>query len=200
MLEALSTAIGELAAVTKRSTADTGTYAYRYADLAAVLDVVRPALAAHGLAVVQTVDVGDDVVAVRSTVVHTSGEWLSFPPLSLPVRTASAQAVGSGITYARRYSLLALLGVATDDDDGASATSPPKRTAPRADPTDKQRARATFDRLKTLAGGPIAESVRALAAQQGRKLTLGELGTNPEWRQAVDDLVDALLDEVADPV
>jgi ERF superfamily len=117
----LVAALGELSDVPRDRTAAMGTYSYRYADLAAVLGVVRPVLAAHGLGLTQWPTVEDGDAVVTTTIWHTSGQWLAAPPLRLPAGD-TAQQVGSAISYARRYTLLAVLGMATEDDDGAAAS------------------------------------------------------------------------------
>jgi hypothetical protein len=123
---ALVAACGELTDVPKGREAKVqmkagGSYGYRYADLGDALQMVRPIMAAHGLAVVQNASSpNDDTVHVSTSIIHASGEWITFEPLALPVGR-TAQETGSAITYARRYHLLACLGLATDDDDGAGA-------------------------------------------------------------------------------
>jgi len=87
----------------------------KYADLAAVLNAARKPLSANGLAVVQTI--GDGVLHTR--LLHTSGQWIaSEHPLPMSGRP---QEIGSALTYARRYSLSALIGIAADEDDDANA-------------------------------------------------------------------------------
>ena len=97
-----------------------------YASLAAVLSMARPALAAEGVLLIQSPSAGeDDAVEVTTRLVHSSGEWLesviSAPPPEPTARTTRVQMVGSTITYLRRYALMALLGIATEDTDGAGA-------------------------------------------------------------------------------
>jgi hypothetical protein len=122
MVAALS-AIGEVAK-TRKATIEGRQggrgYEYEYANLADVLADARPKLAEHGLVVFQTVTTNDRDVEVWTTVMHTSGEWLRMGPLALPAGNTPQQA-GSAITYARRYAIMAALGCATEDDDGASA-------------------------------------------------------------------------------
>lgn len=144
---ALVKAFGELSDVPKGREAKIPTktgasYGYKYADLADTLSMVRPILARHGLAVTQTASNPDsDTVAITTTLIHTSGEWMSFHPLLLP-NGRTAQETGSAITYGRRYSLLAVLGLAAEDDDGASAAPreprhTPARQTQRPAPTPK---------------------------------------------------------------
>ena len=114
-------ALGELEDVAANRKADAGKFSYSYADLADVLTVARPVLARHGLAVFQVPVTIRGAVEVTTTVLHASGQWLRFAPLRLPAGD-SAQAIGSAITYGRRYSESAALNVAAvADDDGARA-------------------------------------------------------------------------------
>jgi len=86
----------------------------KYADLAAIFDAARKPLSANGLAIVQTI--GDSVLHTR--LLHTSGQWIaSEHPLPMSGRP---QEIGSALTYARRYSLSALIGIAADEDDDAT--------------------------------------------------------------------------------
>jgi len=108
-------------------------FSYRYADLPAVLAAVKPVLQKHGLAVSQEVTSGDGTVGVSTTIWHTSGESVTFGPVLLAV-AGDARAAGSAVTYARRYSLTAALGIAPDDDDDGAAAKPAKRKpAPKPD-------------------------------------------------------------------
>lgn len=99
----------------------------RYADLQSILDAVRPALNKHGLFLTQKVVTDAGHVSIETLIIGESGESLSSGQLFVPdVKTNSGttaiQAMGSAITYARRYSLSAFLGVtAEDDDDGNGA-------------------------------------------------------------------------------
>jgi hypothetical protein len=95
-----------------------------YPTLADVHTVTRPVLAKHGLCVVQDVLVDGDWVRVLTTLIHSSGEKLGFGPIGFPAGR-DPQATGSSVTYARRYGLLAALGLAGEDDDGAQASSKP---------------------------------------------------------------------------
>ncbi len=96
----------------------------KYADLASVTDACRKALVEHGLAVLHGVDSDDGaVVRVTCRLVHESGEWVESA-LALRPAKADPQSIGSAITYARRYTLAAMVGVATEDDDGNAAGAP----------------------------------------------------------------------------
>lgn len=104
----------------------------RYASLAAIIEAVNPVLAAHGLCLLQFID-GDHL---RTILGHKSGEWLAA---DYPIRAekATPQGVGSAITYARRYSALAVLNLAPEDeldDDGEAAEGRTKKAAPKPKP------------------------------------------------------------------
>lgn len=95
----------------------------KYADLATVWDTCREPLAKNGLAVIQLCIPASDPskIAVNTILVHTSGEWVSGVIEMKPVKD-DPQAIGSAITYARRYGLQAIVGIAPEDDDGNEAS------------------------------------------------------------------------------
>ena len=92
----------------------------RYADLASIWDACRGPLTKYGLSVVQIPRADADSVSVETMLLHDSGEWIGGE-LSVKVGSIQPQAVGSALTYLRRYSLAAIVGVAPDDDDGEAA-------------------------------------------------------------------------------
>lgn len=105
----------------------------RYADLAAVLNAVRPVLAAHGLAILQPMVESEKGVSVLTRLVHETGEWMESS-VTFPTSDTKAQTLGAVTSYARRYALQAFLGISSDDDDGNSQKAPTK-TAPQSSPT-----------------------------------------------------------------
>lgn len=105
----------------------------KYADLATIIETVRPALSKCGLAVSQF-PTGEH--QLTTILMHESGEWIEDTYLMRPTK-ADPQGVGSSITYARRYALCGVLGIAADeDDDGNAASQPQKKVAPKAAPAD----------------------------------------------------------------
>lgn len=117
-----------------------------YATLASVWDAIREPMAKNGLSVTQTSRVCDGgKVIIRTTLMHTSGEWIAGE-LALPPVKQDPQAYGSAITYARRYSLAGTLGVCPDDDDAEMAMNrsgdkkadpaPKPKPLPKPDPKD----------------------------------------------------------------
>lgn len=109
----------------------------RYADLSSVWEACRAALAKNELAVMQFDRSTDNGVEVETLLAHSSGEWVS-ETLALPVAKKDAQGIGSALTYARRYALSAMVGVAPDDDDGNAASrvqkSPDMENQQQAEP------------------------------------------------------------------
>jgi ERF superfamily. len=93
-----------------------------YADLASVWDACREALTSNGLSIIQR-SVGDDpqLVQIETILCHESGAEVSGTITMRPVK-ADPQGIGSCMTYARRYSLAAMVGVAPEDDDGNAAS------------------------------------------------------------------------------
>jgi len=137
--EAFTEALAEMPQIGKDKTADMGNYSYKYADLNTILEAVKPVLAKHGLTVAQSTVNIDSKVGVETRIYHESGHVETFGPLVLPAGN-NAQGYGSAITYARRYSLTAALGIAPDeDDDGAEAVKAqqaPQRKDVEPDPAD----------------------------------------------------------------
>ncbi len=87
----------------------------KYADLTSVWDSIRQPLTKNGLCVVQTVEIQGDTPVLVSILMHSSGQWVkSYLPILNAAKTSQGQ--GSGITYARRYALAALVGCVQDDD------------------------------------------------------------------------------------
>lgn len=96
-------------------------YKSKYADLSAILDAIRPAMKEAKLAVIQSPSAENGVVSITTRIIHVSGEWIEST-LALTPSRSDPQGVGSAITYGRRYSLAALMGITQDDDDGNAAS------------------------------------------------------------------------------
>ena len=98
----------------------------QYATLASVWDACRVPLTKNGLAVIQLPAMAGNDVVLTTSLRHVSGQSIETV-LHVPVPKMDAQGVGSAITYARRYSLAAMVGIAADDDDGNAASEQPKK-------------------------------------------------------------------------
>ena len=109
-----------------------GDRTFRYASLASGLDIVRKALGMHEIATVQTTAI-DEAGLIRLTTVlaHSSGEWVSSDwPVCPASETASPHRMGAALTYARRYALFTLVGIAGEDDlDAPDLGATPKAGA-----------------------------------------------------------------------
>ncbi len=89
----------------------------KYADLASVWDACREPLTKNGLSVVQSTRMEGVAVIIETLLLHSSGEYIAGE-ISLPPTKIDPQGQGSAMTYARRYALAAMVGVAPEDDDG----------------------------------------------------------------------------------
>ncbi len=107
----------------------------KYADLASVWNAIREPLSKAGLSVAQPVAVKGPEVTVTTVLLHASGQWISGDLTLTAMRQLkdgagwetvnTPQAIGSTITYARRYALAAMVGVAPEEDDGNAASGVP---------------------------------------------------------------------------
>src|SRR5215469_11695323 len=96
---------------------------FRYAPLSSGLDIVRKTLGQHEIATLQTtaIDQAAGVVNLTTTLAHASGEWIASDwPVCPITETANPQRMGAALTYARRYALFTLVGIAGEDDMDAS--------------------------------------------------------------------------------
>ena len=106
----------------------------RYADLGAVIEAAKLVLPKHGLAVSQLVSDNGDKLAVTTILMHSSGQWLKdTASLSLGEERgkSAAQVAGSIITYLRRYSYAAIVGIYADEDTDGDAKAQPAPVQPK---------------------------------------------------------------------
>jgi hypothetical protein len=99
----------------------------KYADLQTCLEAVNYPLLRHGIALIQASHPCSDGVIIETIFTHESGGILQCGQVHVPAGKNSAQAYGSAMTYARRYSLMAACGIAGEDDDGNEASKPSGR-------------------------------------------------------------------------
>ena len=164
---ALVAAQAEMPVVPKE--ADNPYFKSKYADLASIVKMIQPVLHKNNLAVIQTMEDVETGVGVRTTLLHSSGQYISGVVRMTPSKN-DPQGIGSAITYARIYSLSAILGLATEeDDDGAAASGTVVTKAPAKTP----------DMAKKKAGASTVDKARGLY------MKFSELG----WKQ------DAILKE-----
>ena len=133
---------------------------FRYAALSSGLDIVRKALGGHEIATVQTTAIDKEAGLIRltTTLAHASGEWLSSEwPVCPIAETAAPRRMGAALTYARRYALFTLVGIAGEDDLdapdlGAGGNSD---TQLRSRYCKRRRSRATDERPFAPVGSPV---------------------------------------------
>lgn len=101
-----------------------------FASLSAVIGAVIPCLNEHGVGVLQLPHLDESYVQLTTVLIHSSGQMLSSTVATPMGKKADAQAVGSAITYLRRYSLQSIVGLPVEDDDGNAASSRPVQRRP----------------------------------------------------------------------
>lgn len=144
----------------------------RFADLATVIDTVKPVLAKHKLGVVQLPCETEAGPSLATMIIHESGEYVRGVIALRPIK-GDPQSTGAALTYARRYGLQAVLGItADDDDDGHHASRPAQQQRQAAPPQQPRPAakRPTNDELKhllTSRGWSWKPAVHAINAAEG---------------------------------
>ena len=118
LFDALATAQGDIENASKN--AANLHFRSKYADLAEVLNTIRPVFAKHGLSLIQSPGYDGSIASVTTILAHKSGGYLTGTASCVPAK-ADAQGIGSATTYLRRYSAAAVAGIAQEDDDGNSA-------------------------------------------------------------------------------
>lgn len=131
----------------------------KYADLASVWDSIRDPLCANGLAALQDVSSDEFGVCVRTRITHSSGQWMEFGPLSIPMVKRDPQGFGSACTYAKRYALCAVLGIVAgdEDDDGDRCTRDYQESSPKQSKTSSREPSKPLEDIETVS---IEQAVR----------------------------------------
>jgi hypothetical protein len=149
-----------------------GDRTFRYAPLSSGLDIVRKSFGRHEIATIQTTTIDKDAGLLRLTTVlaHSSGEWISSEwPVCAIADIASAQRMGTALTYARRYALFTLVGIAGEDDLDAPDLDATSKTEVGESPRSDHRSRSSGDaaiaaragdgaKLRVPSGGPVLTS------------------------------------------
>lgn len=156
-------------------------YEYRYADLSSVIDAITKALHANELSYSQQTILEENSFKLRTTLIHSSGEMLvSDWPLPLH---ASPQEMGSALTYARRYSLSAITGIAAEEDDDGQAGNDTKAKNPTKAEVQKE-----LERVKKAPEGA--------GKPQDGKLTLALPGGGASYHGTMTAFLDAFDTEL----
>jgi len=187
---------------------------FRYAPLSSGLDIVRKTLGQHEIATVQTtaIDQSAGIVNLTTLLAHASGEWIASDWPVCPIsETATPHRMGAALTYARRYALFTLVGIAGEDDiDAPDLTTPTSRASglekPKADssgrlngghPNPAQRTPLRRDgKLRSNSTKPILDP-EASAALRDRLMAelkgIGSLDDATSWGQGILSAKNSLI-------
>jgi hypothetical protein len=176
-------------------------YKSKYVDLAGAWEACGNALTSNGLTVVQTTRVRDDGMPLLvSALYHESGANIAGEYPLLPATQNDPQKLGGALTYARRYALMALVGLAPEDDDGTTASAKPAAPAPAAPPAQPKPEAVSPAEVKALAiamtahgmteQGPAIEWVNKCLKPLGRSVTSRKDLTPVECRLLMGILAD----------
>ncbi|WP_050632222.1 ERF family protein [Bacillus andreraoultii] len=163
------------------NSADNPYFNSKYVPLANIIDIAKPVLGKYNLAVMQVPfvmyeAVGNPnsmkeraIVKIMTTILHENGESLEFPPILLKAGGDTPHAIGSAITYGRRYSLTSILGIAgkEDDDDGNNASNGQierQQTSQQLGQQNQQMAKSNMDIITIEA---IAKSIKESKSGKG---------------------------------
>jgi hypothetical protein len=185
----------------------------KYADLAAIIEAVKKPLADNGIAFSQVTDIREETFVLVTTLMHSSGQWIEseYP---LPLAADKPQVMGSALTYARRYELATICGIAAEEDNDAEgvaeavgARKPPKpapdiigSTAPGEPgnkpviehiPHDPKTGEVTDD-------GINVQDMAREAAQRGREVMKQFYKSRTKAERAEIDLIRPELDDLVD--
>ena len=160
----------------------------RYMTLTAVWDAIRKPLSDNGLSIVQVTEADDGALMLLTRLMHSSGQYIeaTYPVLGMDAKGVNAaQAAGSALTYARRYSLTSMIGVVADEDDDAASATGKQQAKAQAKPAPVQPKPST---------GPTwtPEASATTSPQNGKTtpatVTDGPVVARPHWN-SVDEAV-----------
>jgi hypothetical protein len=147
---------------------------FRYAPLSSGLDIVRKTLGQHEIAMVQTtaIDQATQAVSLTTVLAHSSGEWIASDwPVCTLSEMGSPRRMGAALTYARRYALFTLVGIAGEDDLDAPDLGKVTETALKADVSDRadQTLARRMERMRHSAPSPPTVSVGRRSRSSNRR-------------------------------
>ena len=212
-----SEAVNELAAALAKAQSeirgavadsDNPFYKSKYADLASVWDACRKQLTAQGLSVVQLPVTTEHGTGISTVLMHSSGQWIGSTVYAT-AKDSGPQAIGSVLTYLRRYSLAAVAGVPQVDDDGEggegrtkTATEPPREQAPA--PPVKTPTRTTPATEQASGDGVYITNVKEASGGAGEKAWHAYIVSFSDGREAgimtKDDNADAIIAHILEAV
>ena len=173
-----------------------------YATIDQIIDEVRPLLAKHGLFVMQMAT-NDDPSEVKlvTRIYHSSGQWMESPPLTLKPQRQDPQAIGSAVTYARRYSLTSFLSLNTGEDDDGNAASDLESKPKQAKQQPKQQAKAQTKNAQGLATDKQWKAIYAICFKKGlEKDQVGELISRMIQREDTSTLTSKEASDIIDGI
>lgn len=148
-----------------------------YASLASVRNAVVPVLARNGLSLLQDVTTTENGVTCSNLLMHESGQWIETQGITVFVDKQNAHGIGSATTYARRFSLMALVTVVGDDDDDGNAAVQPSQAAQPVQVNQEfkksiEDAKTMDDLVKVWTKIPRGQQILLTAAKDKRKAEL----------------------------
>ena len=164
----------------------------KYADLGACIDAVEDALLDNGIAAYHESSLDDSGITIECILLHESGETIRGGKLHVPAVKHDPQGFGSAMTYARRYSLMAVCGIAPEDDDGNAAADARKKAseqAPAKSVASQGGGKTLEDAVKDIIAGVKKGDAKGAAAYLA---TLQEPALKKLW----DKIPEAVQDEL----
>lgn len=160
----------------------------KYADLGACIDAVEDALLANGIAAYHESSLDDAGITIECVLLHESGETIRGGKLHVPAVKNDPQGFGSAMTYARRYSLMAVCGIAPEDDDG-NAAAKAKAEAPKGNVAATSSKKTAEEVVKGIVDGVKAGDAKGAAAYLA---SLQEAALKKLWDKIPEDVQDEL--------
>ena len=168
-----------------KKSAENPFYKSNYADLQACIEAGAPVLTKHGLCVLQPMGGTPDSPSVITLLMHESGQWVSGELVMTPDKKGP-QGIGSAITYNRRYSYSAMIGLHQEDDDGEGTKNKDKKES-----GDKSTTKET-PKSKGIHSSPITDkdATELFKLAQGKGMVEGELHTYCQEKYNVQGVYD----------
>lgn len=142
----------------------------KYASLSAIMDTIKPALAKHDLSILTTSTTSPEGHTLTTILMHSSSQWIASDWPVVANKPNDPQALGSAVTYIRRYSIAALLQIPVEDDDGNAAVRPQEARKATPNPRKAREHKTTDPDLDSAVGaiGPVrAQNLHRLLGAHG---------------------------------
>jgi hypothetical protein len=193
LLPALIEVQGAMTTPKKSRQGQTGNQKYKYADLSDIMEILQPLFFKHNLFISHPFEVGDNWIKVSTQLRHKSGEWVESGSLVLKGNVSNEKEQGKLLTYGKRYSLCALMGIAADEDtDGRTEGAMPDKEQKKEEqgPQNQQQIRSTQQKRPN---APAAQSTNhttkseklITSAQRGKLIAEAKKrGLDDNWQKA----------------